>query len=384
MSQTVTYDEIKAGKVTDVYFERTREILHTKKGNQSVRAEFVAKGLPGDTQWAVLAGLDDAFELLSELPVSVRSMDEGSFFHRDEPVLELEGVYKDFCIYETALLGFLCQASGVMTRAARCRQAAGDRVLISFGARRMHPSIAPMIERNAYIGGCDSVATLAASELLGIEPSGTIPHALILLLGGVVEALKAFDEVISTSVERIALVDTFGDERFESLQVAEELGAKLFAVRLDTPDSRRGDFRDILEEVRWELDLRGFQDVRLFASGGITEERIRDLNPVADGYGVGTYISDAPVINFSMDLVEIEGEPISKRGKASGAKQVYLCPKCGNREIVPLKTEYSNCSCGASVEPLLTPLLHHGEAQKKERSPDVIRQAVLQQLARYG
>jgi nicotinate phosphoribosyltransferase len=49
-----------------------------------------------------------------------------------------------------------------------------------------------MVERNAYIGGCDGVAIVKSAELIGEEPSGTIPHALILMMGSTVEAVRAF------------------------------------------------------------------------------------------------------------------------------------------------------------------------------------------------
>ena len=42
-----------------------------------------------------------------------------------EPVLEIEGNYREFGVFETAALGLICQASGIATRAARCRLAAG-------------------------------------------------------------------------------------------------------------------------------------------------------------------------------------------------------------------------------------------------------------------
>ena len=62
--------------------------------------------------------------------------------------------------------------------------------MVSFGARRMHPALAPMIERNAYLGGCDGVAVAKSAELLKLEPSGTMPHSLILMLGDTVVAAK--------------------------------------------------------------------------------------------------------------------------------------------------------------------------------------------------
>src|SRR3970040_2681655 len=107
-----------------------------------------------------------------------------------------------------------------------------------------------------------------------------MPHALILVLGDTVEAIKAFDEVLNKKVKRVALLDTFNDEKFEPLRVAESMNGKLYAVRLDTPASRRGNFYRIFEEVRWELDLRGFKDVKLFASGGVVEKKGKGNKPL--------------------------------------------------------------------------------------------------------
>lgn len=98
-----------------------------------------------------------------------------------------------------------------------------------------------------------------------------MPHALILLMGDTVVATKAFDEVIHPKVRRVSLIDTFNDEKIEAIRVAEALGKKLSGIRLDTPSSRRGDFQKIIEEIRWELDLRGFGHVKIYVSGGMDE-----------------------------------------------------------------------------------------------------------------
>ncbi len=377
-------EEIKKGKVTDVYFERTKKILEAKKVHKIVRAEFIVKTFPYPENWGVLAGIEEAVELLKGLKMKVRSMDEGTVFGLEEPVLDIEGDYLEFGVYETAILGLLCQASGITTKAARCKKAAGERLVISFGARRMHPILAPMIERSAYIGGCDGVATIKAAELIGIEPSGTMPHALILLLGDTVRALKAFDEVIEPKIKRIALIDTFLDEKFEAINVSEALGKNLFAVRLDTPASRRGNFSQLLKEIRWELDLRGYKEVKLFVSGGIDEKRIFELNPLVDAYGIGTAISNAPVMDFAMDIVEIDGKPIAKRGKMSGGKGVYRCPDCYLRAMVPEGTQPEKiCNCKSKYENLLQPLIKNKELLRPLAKPQKIREYVLNQLKFY-
>ena len=377
--QTATHEEIKEGRVSDIYFQRTLKILQAKGIRKRVRAEFAVKSLPNRWPWAILAGVEEAVDLFRDLPVNVRCMEEGTVFRPFQPVMEIEGDYADFGIYETAILGYLCQATGIATKAARCRMLAKEVPLIMFGARRIHPTIAPMVERNAYIGGCDGVAAVKSGELIGIQASGTTPHTLMLLMGDTVTAMKAFDEVIEPEARRVALIDTFADEKFEAVRVAEALGQRLAAVRLDTPSSRRGDFIQILQEVRWELDLRGFQDVQIFVSGGLDEAAIFDLRTHVDGYGVGTSISSAAVVDFSMDIVEVEGVPFAKRGKASGAKTVVRNPETLEDEILPLKEASERRRDGG--EDLLTPLIENGRVVRPLYSAAEIRERVLNQLS---
>lgn len=374
-------DEIKSGKLTDVYFERGVEILKAKKIDKWVKGEVRATELPDDWEWCVLAGLEETANLLSGLKVNVYAMPEGTIFHPEEPVVVVEGMYTDFAVYETALLGFLCQATGVATKAARCRLAAGpERKLYSFGARRMHPAITPMIERNAFIGGCDGVAVGESARLIGEQPVGTMAHALILTIGDELETFKAFHEVIEPEVKRVALIDTFNDEKIAAIRAAEALGKDLFAVRLDTPRSRRGNFLKIMQEVRWELDLRGYNHIKIFLSGGLDEQKIIEYNPCADAYGVGTAISNAPVVDFAFDLMEVEGKPFAKRGKMSGSKSVLRCQNCFTSMVVPAGKEPAKCACGGELELLLRPIIKEGKVISEMPDPHKIREYVLNQL----
>ena len=377
-----TEAQIKTGEVTDVYFLRTQQILRAKRINKHVCAEFVTKHLPAGYAFGVLAGLEEAVEVLLAIPgIEVDAMEEGTVFGLHQPVLSIRGRYLDFGLFETALLGLLCQASGIATRAARCRQAADDRLLLSFGARRVHPAIAPMVERAAYVGGCDGVSVVMSAKILGIQPSGTIPHALVLLMGDAAWAVKAFDAVIPRSVKRVALIDTIGDEKFEAIACAEALGKKLFAVRLDTPASRRGNLVELVREIRWELALRGHAGVKCLVSGGIDEDEIKTLNSVCDGYGVGTALANAPVIDFAMDLVEIDGRPMAKRGKPSGRKQVWRCPRCQATVVAPWgKKPTPLCRCRRASHALLTPLVRNGKLLRSLPSAQAIRDQVLRQL----
>jgi nicotinate phosphoribosyltransferase len=117
------------------------------------------------------------------------------------------------------------------------------------------------------------------------------------------------------------LVDTFKDEAEESILVAKALGEKLNAVRLDTPAERGRVTPDLVKEVRARLDLAGFKQVKIFVSGGISVERIKQFvqeGAPVDGFGVGSYISGAKPIDFTADLHEVGGKPIAKRGRIPG------------------------------------------------------------------
>ena len=297
-----------------------------------VHAE-VAYKTSAPEEWFVVAGLDEVAYLLEGVEVDARAVPEGTICRPNEPVLTLSGPYWAFAEHETAILGLLCQASGVATGAARCRLAAGEKPVISFGARRMHPAITPMIERSAYLGGCDGVAVELAARRLGIPASGTLPHALVLILGSTARP-QGLREIIDPEVPRTILVDTFDDEKFGALIAARAIPDSIFAVRLDTPGNRRGDFLDLMSEVRWELDRNGFEHVRIFASGGMDVEYILHLNPVCDAYGVGGAIADAPMIDYSLDIVEVAGEDRSKRGKRGGRKRLVQLED-GSRRTLP-------------------------------------------------
>jgi len=384
-------EEIKRGETTDVYFMRTKEILQAKGLERiNVVMEATASELPNGWPWAVLCGIDEAAYLFEGLPVNVYSMSEGTVFKpRDSngirvPVVTIEGNYGDFCHYETPLLGLICQASGIATKAARVRKAAQDRSVISFGIRRVHPALSRMVDRAAYIGGLDGVSSLSGADTIGKKPTGTMPHALIMAFGDQVKAWEAFDEVMPEDVPRIALVDTYFDEKTEAIMAAEALKERLHGVRLDTPTSRRGDLIDIVREVRWELDTRGYRNVKIYVSGGLNEENIKRLRQAgAQGFGVGTSISNAPTIDLALDIIEKNGRPEAKRGKLSGRKQVWRCHKCMEDLVLQAEKRQPRClKCGGRTEPMLKPLIREGQIVERLPAADQIRQHVLEQLKR--
>jgi nicotinate phosphoribosyltransferase len=385
MNVIPSWEEIRRGETTDIYFRRTMEVLRaTGKDRVRVIAEAIVKKFPAAYGYAVLSGMEEMLSLLTGLEIDVDAMAEGTLFFPFETVFSIEGPYGAFCELETAMLGTVCQASGIATAASRVKHAAGGKQVLSFGARRMHPALSTLIDRNAFVGGADGVSAIRSGAFLGETPQGTMPHALVLVLGDTVTAMRAFDAAVDPAVPRVCLVDTLQDEKFEAIRVAEALRERLSAVRLDTPGSRRGDFRRILQEVRWELDLRGFRHVRLIASGGLGEEEVWALRDVVDGFGVGTSLSNAPTIDYALDIVEVEGVPFAKRGKRSGRKQVYACEACGGRSVRPAAGPPERCPCGDVPVPLLLPALRAGRRVVPPSSPRGIRDRVLRQVERFN
>ena len=363
----VSEEDIKAGVTTDKYFIWTEKVLREKGVNPKVVAEVTT------SSWGIFVGLEDVLHLLEGKNVDVYAMPEGTLFFPHEPVITIVGEYLEFARLETPLLGFICHASGVATQAFKSKLAAGDRRVLSFGTRRQHPALAVMIERAAYIGGVDGVSNFAAEKYLGIKSIGTMPHALIISFGNQVDAWKAFDEVVDEDVPRILLVDTYSDEKIEAVMAVENV-AKVSAVRLDTPNSRRGNFRKIVEEVRWELDIRGRKDVGIVVSGGLGLEDILALRDLVDAFGVGTSIAGARPLDFALDIVEREGRFVAKRGKRGGWKQVYRDWERLEDEIRLYRDEPPE-----DKEPLVQKVMENGEMLIEPDMEDA-RNLVLRQM----
>ncbi len=377
-------DDVKSGRVTDIYFVRAVEtVKHLGLGDVRVRMEVHAYSMPRGYEWAVFAGLEEALAILEGRDVTVYAAPEGTVFRRKYPLMLIEGRYVDFGELETAVLGALRFSTSIATKAARVRLAAGDKTVLFFGLRALHPAVAPAADRAAFIGGVDGVSGLMAEEVIGEKPRGTMPHALIIIAGDQVKAWKAFAELYKDETPIIALVDTFYDEREEALMAARALGDLLAGVRLDTPSSRRGKMRDIVEEVRWTLDIHGYKHVKIFVSGGLDEDKIAELRDVADGFGVGTSIASPPNVDLSMDVVEVDRgggwTPITKRGKLPGARQVYRCPGLVD-VITPWDAEAPECPGGGRASPLLVKYMEHGRIVRDLPSPREIREYVLSQL----
>ena len=312
-------ETVLSGETADVYFARTVEILRREGLNPVATMEVFA------SRAGVFCGIEEVKALLSRvLPegkCEVWALAEGETMAEKEVVLRITAPYQSYGLYETAIDGILAHCSGWATAARECVEAAQGIPVVSFGARHVYPSVVGIMDYSAIIGGCAGCSSVAGAKLAGVEPAGTIPHALILIIGDTAKATLAFDKYMPAGVPRVSLVDTFKDEAEEAVLVAQALGKKLDSVRLDTPPERGRVTPGLVREVRARLDLAGFKKVKIFVSGGIDVERIKQFvteGAPVDGFGVGSYISGAKPIDFTADLHEIEGKPIAKRGRIPG------------------------------------------------------------------
>lgn len=314
--------EILSGDSADVYFARAESILAREGMDPIVTVEVFTR------QDAVLCGIDEAKNLLGHVLASadpaettLEALDDGDRIGGKEVVLRITARYRAFGLYETAFLGMLAQSTGWATAAREVVDSASPEPVICFGARHVHPDITDVLDYAAIVGGCVGASTPAGARLAGLNPTGTMPHSLVLIFGDTVEAAMAFDRDLGPEVPRIVLVDTFRDEAEEALRVANALGDRLYGIRLDTPAERGRVTPELVREVRARLDQAGFGHVRIVVSGGLTPDRIRifkESGAAVDSFAVGSYISGARPIDFTADIKEIDGRPIAKRGRIPG------------------------------------------------------------------
>jgi nicotinate phosphoribosyltransferase len=312
--------EILSGATADVYFARASEILDREGIDPVVTMEVFCR------EPAVLCGIGEATNLLGHVLATqadavLEAMQDGDLVTPKEVVLRIRARYRAFALYETAMLGMLSQSTGWATAARQCVEAAAPEPVISFGARHVHPDITDVLDYAAIVGGCVGASTPAGAQLAGLNPTGTMPHSLVLVFGDTVKAAEAFDRDMPPDVPRIVLVDTFKDEAEEALRVAHALGDRLYGIRLDTPSERGRVTADLVTEIRARLDMEGFGHVTIVVSGGLNPDRIRafrDKGAPVDSFAVGSYISGAAPIDFTGDIKEIDGKPIAKRGRIPG------------------------------------------------------------------
>src|SRR5438874_3979016 len=118
---TAAESDIKSGDVSDVYFERTVEILRHRHDRKRVKAEIYLKSLPDDWQWGILAGIEEVATLMEGVPVALQPMDEGTASNPYHPATVLEASTFEGRQKKLQLLALLVQPSAFATKPRPCK-----------------------------------------------------------------------------------------------------------------------------------------------------------------------------------------------------------------------------------------------------------------------
>ena len=335
-------DRIREGYYSDAYFVYTKDLLEAENRHPHVTMQVFQK------HDSVLGGIDEAIAVLklcsgrcaedgSWIPgwdaLTVRALHEGDRIAPRETVMTIEGDYSLFAHLETVYLGSLARRSLIMRNVREVVDAAHGKPIFYFPARHDHWLVQTGDGWSAHVAGAIGVSTDAQASWWGGVGIGTVPHGLIAAFDGdTVAAAMAFAERYHAQMNITVLVDWANDSVATALEVAQALGSKLWGVRLDTSETlvdralvdEMGGYKPtgvnprLVRKVRAALDERGFNDVRIVASGGFTVERIREFEATrvpVDAYGVGSSLIRGEN-DFTADVVLVEGRPCAKVGRA--------------------------------------------------------------------
>jgi len=339
---------------TDIYFTRARRILEAEAINPRVLYQvFIRKG-PGTVR-----GINEAIAILDRYcdldtnDIRIRALPEGSNYQPGETLMLIEGPVQALMEVETMYLGALSAATSrangqegidldrLELDVRRVCELIGERPFVYFGARHWHWKEDIDICRAAMAGGAVNASTAIGSKLVEKEPSGTIPHALVLTLAGIhgsesatTKAIEAFDRHIDPGVGRVILVDTFNREIDDALASARALEGRLSGVRLDTcgenqsqggnpSDGRRywtGNGVTITGTLamRQALDRAGFHKVKIVLSSGFNPEKTavfveaeKEYGRLFDAIGGSCYSSWMA----TADIMAVDGKVMHKTGR---------------------------------------------------------------------
>lgn len=404
--------------VTDLY-ELTMAQAYFEHGmNAPATFSLFARQLPRHRGFLVSAGLEDALRYLENLhfPPSVLeyleslglfskafldylsrlrftgevwAIPEGRIFFANEPVLEVTAPIIEAQIAETFLINQINLQTTLATKAARCVVAARGRTLVDFALRRTHGLDAGLkLARVCYLVGFSATSNVLAGKVYGIPVTGTMAHSFITAFEHELDAFRAFAQTFpERSVLLIDTYDTLEGAR-KAVEVAREMarrGQRLQGVRLDS-----GDLLALSREVRRILDEAGLHEVRIVASGGLDEYRIRDLveaGAPVDAFGVGTRMgvsADAPYLDMAYKMVQYGERPVLKLSQEKvslpGRKQVYRLSDGEGRfrqDLLALREEPVE-----EGEALLVPVMREGRILEPLPSLEDLRRRFREELAR--
>ncbi|MGX9339642.1 nicotinate phosphoribosyltransferase [Mycoplasma sp. 1890] len=310
-----------------IYFLKTKKISQKYRKNETVTLQFFQRH-----NNVKLCGINEVIKLLCKntdtSKYTIRYLEEGSIIHNREVVLELEGHYYDFGIWEGIIDGILARQTSIATNAHNVIKAANGKNVVSMADRSDH-YINQLNDAYALkVGGIYNHSTLASSNYDLKHTFGSMPHALIQMFeGDIVKAIKSYHKTFPND-DLYALVDFHNDVISDSLACLKEFGKKLKAVRIDTSkalidkmfiegEAEYGVTQNQVKRLREALDNNNGKHVKITVSSGFNAKRIKefeDENTPVDTYGVGASLLKV-WINFSADATKLNDKYIAKEGR---------------------------------------------------------------------
>lgn len=313
------------------YFFIAEEIIKKAKPDAIVTMQFFQR-----KNDAILAGIDEALNFLEEntdtSKYTIKYLPEGTLINNLDVVLELEGKYQEFGIFEGVIDGILARSTSIATNSYHCKKAANGKQVIYMGDRGDHYINQEIDGHAVEVGGLVGHSTMAGSRNNPDVIFGSIPHVLIQHFNGnLLEAMNYYKQMFPQEKELIALVDYSNDVIKDSLIVLKALGSQLHGVRVDTSknmidhmfdnEKNREQYKGVcveqIKRLRKALDENNGKHVKIIVSSGFDPQKIADFeasNAPVDAYGVGDYILK---INhqFTCDAVKNNGQLEAKEGR---------------------------------------------------------------------
>ncbi|MEX2474151.1 nicotinate phosphoribosyltransferase [Marinobacter sp.] len=312
----------------------------------------------------------------------IRVLPEGTPVFPHEPLVEVEAPIAEAQMLETLVMNYVGTETVLASKAVRMVMAAQGRPVVDFGIRRMHGLDSALRSARAYrVAGIAATSNVRGSQLYGLPVNGTMAHSYIQASGDETDAMRTYARLYPGTTLLVDTYDTLAGVD-KVIGLARDEGLEVGSIRLDS-----GDLGELAAEARNKLDKAGLNDIRIVASSGLDEWKIRELinqGAPINGFGVGTELGvsgDAPVVDLVYKLTEYDGRPCLKKSPGKlllpGRKQIWRQTgknRLYQGDILGLYEE------NHEGEPLLHSVMRNGELLESPPEPGDSRDRVQETL----
>ena len=332
--------------LTDFYeLTMGKGYLDDGKAEKIVYFDAFFRNVPEQGGYAIMAGLEQVIDYLSDLHFTeedlqflsgygfdekfidylrdfkftcdVWAVPEGYPIFPHEPIMIVKGPLIQAQFVETFILMQINHQSLIATKSNRIVRSAQGRPVMEFGTRRAHGADAAVYgARASYIAGCVGTACTIADRNHHVPALGTMAHSWVQSFDTEYEAFYKYTELYPQNAT--LLIDTYNVLKSglpNAIKVFKELKPEKMGVRIDS-----GDITYLTRECRKVLDAEGLTDCKIVISNSLDEYIIRDVileGAKIDSFGVGERLITArsePVFGgvYKLSGIWKEGKMVPK------------------------------------------------------------------------